>query len=165
MLDIEDVERGAAVTHQNTGLRYTVSDLTEEEVLLSPGSSEMEELLVPIELFEKEFVLSGSYRVGGPRRRGRGRSRARSQGPAKAVPAGPRMTGRIKKMVRDRGFGFIRGDDGNEVFFHRSGMSTNEYDVLNEGDLVEYVIQESGRGPRAENVQNVGGVSGQRATS
>ncbi|MBW2714100.1 MAG: cold shock domain-containing protein [Deltaproteobacteria bacterium] len=65
------------------------------------------------------------------------------------------MKGRIKKMVRDRGFGFIRGDDGNEVFFHRSGMSTAEYDVLNEGDVVEYVIQESGRGPRAENVRNV----------
>ena len=44
-------------------------------------------------------------------------------------------------MVRDRGFGFIRGDDGKEVFFHRSGLNAADYDVLSEGDTVEYVVQ------------------------
>jgi CspA family cold shock protein len=58
-------------------------------------------------------------------------------------------------MVRDRGFGFIRGDDGKEVFFHRSGLGGSEYDTLNEGDNVEYVVQEGPRGPRAENVRAV----------
>ena len=56
-------------------------------------------------------------------------------------------------MVRDRGFGFIRGDDGKEVFFHRSGLNAAEYDNLNEGDTVEYVVQEGPRGARAENVR------------
>jgi CspA family cold shock protein len=65
------------------------------------------------------------------------------------------MKGRIKKMVRDRGFGFIRGDDGKEVFFHRSGLGAADYDALSEGDYVEYQIQESPRGPRAENVRGV----------
>lgn len=155
MLDIEEVDPGAPVTHSNTGLRYVVTDLTDDEVLLTPDTEGMQDLLVPLALFETEFVLRGDYRAAGQRRRGKGKSRARSQAPPRPAPTGPKMKGRIKKMVRDRGFGFIRGDDGNEVFFHRSGMSTTEYDVLNEGDVVEYVIQESGRGPRAENVRNV----------
>ncbi len=58
-------------------------------------------------------------------------------------------------MVRDRGFGFIRGDDGKEVFFHRSGLTGADYDALSEGDTVEYVIQEGPRGPRAEHVRSV----------
>ena len=56
-------------------------------------------------------------------------------------------------MVRDRGFGFIRGNDGKEVFFHRSGLNAADYDGLNEGDSVEYVVQEGPRGARAENVR------------
>ena len=59
-------------------------------------------------------------------------------------------------MVRDRGFGFIRGDDGKEVFFHRSGLNGADYDSLAEGDAVEYVIQEGPRGARAEHVRSVG---------
>ncbi|MCH2186309.1 cold shock domain-containing protein [Myxococcota bacterium] len=59
-------------------------------------------------------------------------------------------------MVRDRGFGFIRGEDGKEVFFHRSGLNAAEYDGLNEGDAVEYVVQEGPRGARAENVKAAG---------
>jgi CspA family cold shock protein len=58
-------------------------------------------------------------------------------------------------MVRERGFGFIRGEDGKEVFFHRSGLGGGEYDVLSEGDNVEYVVQEGPRGPRAENVKAI----------
>ncbi len=155
MLDIEEVDPGAPVTHSNTGLRYIVTDLADDEVLLTPDKDGMQDLLVPVALFEAEFVLSGNYRAAGTRRKGKGKSRARAQAPPRPAPSGPKMKGRIKKMVRDRGFGFIRGDDGNEVFFHRSGMSTAEYDVLNEGDVVEYVIQESGRGPRAESVRNI----------
>ena len=58
-------------------------------------------------------------------------------------------------MVRDRGFGFIRGEDGKEVFFHRSGMAGSDYDNVSEGDAVEYVIQEGPRGARAEHVRAV----------
>ena len=71
------------------------------------------------------------------------------------APVGPKSKGRIKKMVRDRGFGFIRGDDGKEVFFHRSGMNGSDYDQVNEGDVVEYVIQEGPRGARAEHVRTI----------
>ena len=67
----------------------------------------------------------------------------------------PKVKGRIKKLVRDRGFGFVRGDDGKEVFFHRSGLGSTDYDALSEGDVVEYVVQEGPRGARAENVRAV----------
>lgn len=145
MLLEDEITPGSAVTHKNTGLRYKVADLGDEEVLLSPEKSDFQDLLVPIELFRQEFVSSDRYSAG----RGRGR-RSVSR-----APSGPKAKGRIKKMVRDRGFGFIRGDDGKEVFFHRSGMSGGDYDGLSEGDVVEYVIQEGPRGPRAEHVRAV----------
>jgi CspA family cold shock protein len=150
MLSLEDVGPGARVTHKNTGFRYTVSDLGDEEVLLSPDNVEFQDLMVPVDLFRQEFILSERY--SGARRGGR--RPARRAGPTTA-PTGPKSRGRIKKMVRERGFGFIRGEDGKEVFFHRSGLNAGDYDGLNEGDLVEYVIQEGPRGARAEHVRGV----------
>jgi CspA family cold shock protein len=149
MLSLEDIDPGARVTHKNTGFRYTVSDLGDDEVLLSPDNADFQDLIVPVDLFRQEFILSERY--SGPRRGGRGRPRRA----ASSVPTGPKARGRIKKMVRERGFGFIRGEDGKEVFFHRSGLNAGDYDGLNEGDLVEYVIQEGPRGARAENVRAV----------
>ena len=150
MLSLEEIDPGMQVTHKNTGLRYTVADLGEDEVLLSPEKEGFEDLLVPLELFLQEFISADRYSAPRPRRGGRGRSNARPR-----VASGPKARGRIKKMVRDRGFGFIRGDDGKEVFFHRSGLNAGDYDALNEGDSVEYVIQEGPRGARAENVRAV----------
>jgi CspA family cold shock protein len=152
MLLEEEITPGCTVTHKNTGLRYSVADLGEEEVLLSPEKSEFQDLLVPLELFRKEFVPSDRYSAA------RGRSRRAAS--AARSPSGPKAKGRIKKMVRDRGFGFIRGDDGREVFFHRSGLTGADYDALSEGDAVEYVIQEGPRGPRAEHVRAVQGGGG-----
>jgi CspA family cold shock protein len=153
MLSIEDIEPGIAVVHKNTGLRYAVVDVSKEEVLLSPESDDdgLQDLMVPVTLFCEEFV--GSERYAAPRRpRARGRRPASA---ARATPTGPKVRGRVKKLVPERGFGFVRGDDGKEVFFHRSGLGPNEYDSLSEGDLVEYVVQEGPRGPRAENVRMV----------
>jgi CspA family cold shock protein len=146
MLTLDELEPGLAVTHKNTGLRYTIGDVADEEVLLTPVDGDLQDLLVPIDLFRNEFVTAERYSA----RRSRGRRRGSS---APATPTGPKVRGRIKKMVRDRGFGFIRGDDGKEVFFHRSGLGGADYDILNEGDIVEYHVSESPRGPRAENVR------------
>ncbi|MEM7409748.1 MAG: cold shock domain-containing protein [Myxococcota bacterium] len=154
MLSIEELEEGSLVVHKNTGLRYTVVDISDEEVLLSPQSdSTMQDLMVPMELFRAEFVDGDRYSA--PRSRG-GRGRGRRTAQQRTVPSGPKVRGRVKKLVPDRGFGFVRGDDGKEVFFHRSGLGTNDYDSLSEGDVVEYVVQEGPRGPRAENVRAVG---------
>jgi len=62
------------------------------------------------------------------------------------------MTGKIKKLVRDRGFGFIAGEDGKEVFFHQSGLVEATFDGLNEDQAVTYDVEKSDKGPRAVNV-------------
>ena len=43
------------------------------------------------------------------------------------------MQGTIKRIIRDRGFGFIRTADGQEVFFHRSSLQGLNFDALKEG--------------------------------
>jgi len=62
-------------------------------------------------------------------------------------------TGKIKKLVRDRGFGFISDTDGREVFFHQSSILDVKFDVLNEEQAVEFEIEQSPKGPRAINVR------------
>ena len=62
-------------------------------------------------------------------------------------------TGKIKKLVRDRGFGFISDTDGREVFFHRSGLVDAQFDTLNEGQAVEFDVETSHKGPRAINIK------------
>ncbi len=61
-------------------------------------------------------------------------------------------TGTIKRLVRDRGFGFIRDDGGQEWFFHRSSVQGN-FDQLNEGQRVQFDEEPSAKGPRAGNVR------------
>ncbi len=152
MLEMGDVEAGSRVTHRNTGLRYNVVAVGEEEVLLSSEAADLQDLVVPTRLFREEFVLSDRYSVGRGRARG---GRPRRPPVARALPSGPKVQGKIKKLVRERGFGFVRGDDGKEVFFHRSGLGSTDYDALAEGDTVEYVVQEGPRGARAENVRTI----------
>jgi CspA family cold shock protein len=153
MLSLEEIETGTLVTHRNTGLRYSVVEMGDEEILLSPESDGMQDLVVEVKLFREEFVSSDRFSSsrGRPRRGARGR-RAASQ---RTVPSGPKVKGKIKKLVRERGFGFVRGDDGREVFFHRSGLGPSDYDSLSEGDIVEYVVQEGPRGARAESVRAI----------
>ena len=156
MLSLDEIQPGSKMVHRNTGLRYAVVDISDDEVLLSPESdASMQDLMVPVELFKAEFVEGDRYSA--PRSRGgRGARGGRRPTQQRAVPSGPKVRGRVKKLVPDRGFGFVRGDDGKEVFFHRSGLGANDYDSLSEGDVVEYVVQEGPRGPRAENVRAVG---------
>ncbi|MGH9453038.1 MAG: cold-shock protein [Terriglobia bacterium] len=63
------------------------------------------------------------------------------------------MHGIVKKLVRDRGFGFIQADDGQELFFHRSSLEGVNFDHLKEGAQVEFDLQTSQKGPRAANVR------------
>lgn len=61
--------------------------------------------------------------------------------------------GKIKKLVRDRGFGFISDTDGRELFFHQSGLIDLKFDALNEDQEVEFEVETSPKGPRAVNVR------------
>ncbi len=63
------------------------------------------------------------------------------------------MTGTVKKVIADRGFGFITGDDGKDYFFHRDGLDrTLEFERLAGGEKVAFDIEPSQRGPRAVRV-------------
>ena len=62
------------------------------------------------------------------------------------------QTGTIKKLVSDRGFGFIAAEDGKEYFFHRSGTE-GDFDGLNGGEKVSFEIEQSPKGPRAKSVR------------
>ena len=62
-------------------------------------------------------------------------------------------TGTIKRLVRDRGFGFILGQDGVELFFHRSALQGEGFDRLTEGQPVEFDVEKGDKGPRAANVR------------
>ncbi|MGZ6269641.1 MAG: cold-shock protein [Candidatus Limnocylindrales bacterium] len=62
-------------------------------------------------------------------------------------------TGTIKKLVSDRGFGFITGEDGKDYFFHRDGLDRAlDFDRLVGGEKVEFEVEASPRGPRAVRV-------------
>jgi CspA family cold shock protein len=63
------------------------------------------------------------------------------------------MQGTIKRVVRDRGFGFILTSDGKEVFFHRNGLQGMDFDGLKEGTTVEFEVEQGAKGPRATNVR------------
>jgi len=64
------------------------------------------------------------------------------------------MQGNIKKLVSDKGFGFITPDDKNkDLFFHRNELVGVQFDELKEGDVVTYEVTDSPKGPAATKVQ------------
>ncbi|PIU69197.1 MAG: cold-shock protein [Armatimonadetes bacterium CG07_land_8_20_14_0_80_40_9] len=63
------------------------------------------------------------------------------------------MKGKIKRVIRERGFGFISAEDGKEVFFHRSALQGVNFDTLEEGNEVEFDVERGDKGPRAVNVK------------
>src|SRR3979490_307128 len=65
------------------------------------------------------------------------------------------MTGTIKRLVSDKGFGFILASDGNEYFFHNSACAQTPLDDLREGQNVTFERGPGPRGPRGETVRPV----------
>ncbi len=68
------------------------------------------------------------------------------------------MTGQIVRLVRDRGFGFIRAQDGQDVFFHRTELQEASFDALRGDEQVEYDMGRDSRTgrERAVNVRVTG---------
>ena len=69
------------------------------------------------------------------------------------TPGGSFVTGKIRTLRVDKGFGFIKDDTGKEFFFHRSAVYGEGLEDLREGDSVEFDVGEGPKGPRAENVR------------
>jgi len=63
--------------------------------------------------------------------------------------------GTIARLLIDKGFGFIRDESGVEHFFHRSAVRQTVFELLREGQRVEFVVEESPKGPRAADVKLV----------
>ncbi|MEC5126650.1 cold shock domain-containing protein [Verrucomicrobiales bacterium BCK34] len=61
--------------------------------------------------------------------------------------------GTIKKIIEDKGFGFI-ATEGSDLFFHRNSCNT-AFEDLREGDSVEYTKAQGPKGPCAEDVKSL----------
>lgn len=62
------------------------------------------------------------------------------------------MKGKVKWFNMRKGYGFIESEDGKDVFVHKTSI---EKGFLNEGDEVEFEVEETERGPNAKNVTKV----------
>ena len=60
--------------------------------------------------------------------------------------------GTVKWFNNQKGFGFITGEDGKDVFVHFSGLNMEGFKTLEEGQNVEYDVTEGENGPQATNV-------------
>ncbi len=65
---------------------------------------------------------------------------------------GDRLTGTVKWFNNAKGYGFIKPDDGDDVFVHFSAIQSDGYRTLEAGQRVEFTIEESAKGPQASNV-------------
>ena len=63
------------------------------------------------------------------------------------------MKGKIKRLIRGRGYGFIEAEDGKELFFHRTGLQGVDFESLKAGQVVEYDTEQDPKGPRAVNIR------------
>lgn len=64
-------------------------------------------------------------------------------------------TGTVKKVISDRGFGFITGEDGKEYFFHKDGLTSSvDFERLMGGERVNFEVQSGPKGDRAVRVEN-----------
>lgn len=62
-------------------------------------------------------------------------------------------TGKVKWFNQEKGFGFITNDeDGKDIFVHFSAINADGFKTLEEGQVVDFEINETDRGPLAQNV-------------
>ena len=60
--------------------------------------------------------------------------------------------GTVKWFNAEKGYGFITGEDGNDVFVHFSAIQGEGFKSIDEGQEVEFEVVEGSRGPQAANV-------------
>lgn len=62
------------------------------------------------------------------------------------------MIGTVKWFNAEKGYGFIKVDEGDDVFAHFSAIQGEGFKTLNEGQQVEFDVIQSDRGPQAANI-------------
>lgn len=68
-----------------------------------------------------------------------------------------RLQGKIKWFDPRKGYGFIEREDAEDVFVHYSAINMEGFKTLEDGELVEFEVVDTERGPQAENVTRPGG--------
>ena len=63
------------------------------------------------------------------------------------------MNGTVKWFNADKGFGFITGENGTDVFAHFSQINIDGFKTLEEGQKVTFDVVEGQKGPQAENIE------------
>lgn len=63
--------------------------------------------------------------------------------------------GKIKWFNNEKGYGFIEGENGEDIFVHYSAIKQDGYKSLSEGQIVEYELLETEKGLQAINVKEV----------
>jgi CspA family cold shock protein len=72
-----------------------------------------------------------------------------------ALQMNERIIGTVKWFSNAKGYGFIQREDGPDVFVHYSAIQEDGYRSLQEGQQVEFSIEEGPKGPQAANVLKV----------
>ena len=67
-----------------------------------------------------------------------------------------RVRGTVKWFNREKGYGFISREGGDDVFVHYSSIQGEGFRNLDEGEEVEFTIESSPKGPQATNVTKAG---------
>ena len=63
--------------------------------------------------------------------------------------------GTVKWINAAKGYGFITRETGSDVFVHFGAIVADGYKTLNEGDAVEFEVEEGQKGPQAANVKKI----------
>ena len=66
-----------------------------------------------------------------------------------------RMKGTVKMFNKEKGYGFIKAEDGHDVFFHYSALLMDDFKTAEPGEHVEFEEEDSPRGPRAKDIKKV----------
>lgn len=65
------------------------------------------------------------------------------------------LEGTVKWFNNKKGWGFIQKDDGSDVFVHYSAIAGDGFKSLNEGEKVNFEVQNGDKGPAAANVVKI----------
>ena len=63
------------------------------------------------------------------------------------------LKGSVKWFNEEKGFGFIKGEDGNDYFAHFSQINKEGFKTLKEGEEVTFEVTEGAKGPQASNIE------------
>jgi CspA family cold shock protein len=107
----------------------------------------------------KQFTIDTLLRESPPKRLNKKRSAIQTTFATlggqiiEEVSMSNKMTGLVKWFNAEKGFGFITPDNGSkDVFVHFSAIQSNDFKTLDEGQKVEFSIENGAKGPAAANV-------------